>query len=47
MSVKELLKAESYLQSLPNIEYKALSQPQNFRPPIVETYINLGNAYLF
>jgi tetratricopeptide (TPR) repeat protein len=47
LSVKHLLKADSYLQTLSNISECALSNPQTFRPPIIEIYLNLGYAYFF
>lgn len=47
MSVKYLLKAESAIAGLLNIESRILSHPEGYRPPIIEALLNLCNAYFF
>ncbi len=47
MSVKYLLKAESQIAGLLNLESRILSHPESYRPPIIESLLNLCNAYFF
>lgn len=47
MSVKYLLKAESQIAGLLNLESRILSHPESYRPPIIEALLNLCNAYFF
>ena len=47
MSVKYLLKAESAVAGMINLESRILSNPESYRPPIIEALLNLCNAYFF